>query len=91
MGPASGWKRPYGEGRESWQGGNQSSRAISSGDAGRPGTVYPSLNHCARSRSRQRAEQNGAKSALRDLRHIGQVLAVLISRPPARKPRQDRL
>lgn len=49
-----------------------SSAAISSGGAGRPGTAYPSPNHCERSRSRQRLEQNGAKSGLRGLRQMGQ-------------------
>ena len=38
-GPASGWKRAYGVVVRAWQGGNQFSFAISSGDAGGPGTA----------------------------------------------------
>ena len=50
------------------------SAAISSGRAGLPGTAYPSPNHWARSRSRQRVEQNGACSSVRGFLQMGQGL-----------------
>src|SRR5690606_11365668 len=58
----------------------QSSLTMSSGSAGGPGTAYPSLNQRARSRSRHRLEQNGAKSSARGFLQIGQGRVVIAAR-----------
>ena len=51
---------------------------------------YPSPNHCDRSRSRQRAEQNGVCSSLRGFLQMGQGRGLVVMRHDLGGGRLDR-